>query len=311
VARIDELNGQIDDLEDFAEQAAPFAVEGQLDGTVVLVAAQQGVDGDTAERLVGRLRQAGATTDGIVWLQPELGTRDDAAAVLADLGVTGVQASDADAVRAAVWSAVLTEAETRVETDDGSTTSTTDTTEPPETTGTTGSTLSTTSTTTSSTVPFTSSIPPLFEQETIEVLDDAGWVRLEEIEPGDARGEAGTPAGAPRFAVVLLTGPEADDERGAAPVMDLVREGASEGVATVVAEIWSDQGDDGPARGESVRTIREDAELAALVSTVDDLDRLQGQVAATLALRDLGRGITGHYGYGVGADLVLPPWSEP
>src|SRR5262245_8910943 len=118
VARIDELNDEIDQLEAFAEEAAPFAVDGRLDGSVVLVVAQQGVDGEAVERMVGRLRQAGATTDGIVWLQPGLGTGDQTADVLASLGIDGVTVDDAQAVRAAVWSTLLTETQTVVVPDD-------------------------------------------------------------------------------------------------------------------------------------------------------------------------------------------------
>jgi hypothetical protein len=310
VARIDQLRREIDDLEEFAEQAAPFSVEGQLDGTVVLVAAQQGVDGDTAERLVGRLRQAGATTDGIVWLQPELGTGDEVDSVVRQLDLDDVATDDADAVRAAVWSAVLQGAGEQVEGTEGTTTTsspaTTDTTVP--TSESTDTTVPTTSTTAP---PTTTTTLPLFEHDAIVTLDDAGWVRLEEIEAGEGVNAATGDTPAPRFAVVLITGPEAEDERGSAPVMDLVRQGASDGVATVVAEVWVDEGEDGLARGAALAPIREDGELSALVSTVDDLDRLQGQVAATLALRDLGRGLVGHYGYGEGADLVLPPWSGP
>lgn len=320
VARIDELSGEIDDLEAFAEQAAPFAVDGQLDGSVVLVAAQQGVDRDTVERLVGRLRQAGATTDGILWLQPEMGRTDDASDVLADLGIDDVAADDAAAVRAAAWSAVLTEAATTVEESGGTTTTTV--TNPTTTTTSTSTTEPTTDgtatsvptePTTTTTLPTTTSTPspPLFEQESIGVLDEAGWVRLQEIEAGEPAAPPAPPAGPPPFAVVIITGPEADGEDGTGPVMDFVRENAAQGVATVVAEAWADQGDDGSARGTSVRPIRDDAELAALISTVDDLDLIQGQVATALALSDLGRGIAGHYGYGDGADLVLPPWLGP
>ena len=66
-----------------------------------------------------------------------------------------------------------------------------------------------------------------------------------------------------------------------------------------------------PARGDALRPVRDDAELSARVSTVDDLDLIQGQVATALAIRDLGSGIAGHYGYGPSAELVLPPWLGP
>ena len=45
----------------------------------------------------------------------------------------------------------------------------------------------------------------------------------------------------------------------------------------------------------------------AAVSTVDDLELAQGQVAAVLSLAIVGSGNVGHYGYGTGASAPLPP----
>jgi hypothetical protein len=44
------------------------------------------------------------------------------------------------------------------------------------------------------------------------------------------------------------------------------------------------------------------------VSTVDGLERVEGGVAAVLALADLGRGVVGHYGIGDGTERQLPEW---
>jgi hypothetical protein len=45
---------------------------------------------------------------------------------------------------------------------------------------------------------------------------------------------------------------------------------------------------------------------------VDDLDRSEGRVAVVLAVHDAAAGTVGlHYGYGDGADGVLPAWTEP
>jgi hypothetical protein len=45
---------------------------------------------------------------------------------------------------------------------------------------------------------------------------------------------------------------------------------------------------------------------------VDDLDRAEGRVATVLAVHDAADGAVGlHYGYGDGADGVLPAWTEP
>jgi copper transport outer membrane protein MctB len=69
--------------------------------------------------------------------------------------------------------------------------------------------------------------------------------------------------------------------------------------------------DNGPARGQRLAPIRTNETLTKQVSTVDDLDLAEGRVAGVLALADLGRGITGDYGYGEGADRSIPEWWAP
>ena len=62
--------------------------------------------------------------------------------------------------------------------------------------------------------------------------------------------------------------------------------------------------------GRRRREVRTNDTLAAVVSTVDDLDLVQGRVAAVLALQEIGDGVVGHYGYGDGASsnrLPAPP----
>jgi hypothetical protein len=312
VARIDELNGNIDDLEAYVEESAPYAVDHRLDGATVLVAATEGTDQGNVERLVARIRQAGGTTPGIVWIQPSFGSDDDSAEVLAALGVDAGEASG-DAV-ADAWATVLdagtpvpaegSTTTTTVEPPTSETTATTDTSDTSDTTDTTGASTTLPPTTTTTTPP---TIPPLFESGALQVLDDAGWVRLQEIEVGEALGDP-DPAAPPRFATVLVSQADVDD---AADLTTFARQHAAGGVPTLVGESWIDPGDEGPERGTTLTTIREDAELSTLVSTVDDIELVQGQVAVVLAVADLGAGVVGHYGYGPGAELVIPPWSGP
>jgi hypothetical protein len=47
------------------------------------------------------------------------------------------------------------------------------------------------------------------------------------------------------------------------------------------------------------------------VSTVDDVDLVQGRVSVVLAIADAGESKVGHYGYGKGADRALPSWAGP
>jgi hypothetical protein len=81
-------------------------------------------------------------------------------------------------------------------------------------------------------------------------------------------------------------------------------------VPTVAAEVYRAT-DEQPSRGTVMEPIRDDGALAASVSTVDDLELVQGQVATVLALAESGESKIGHYGYGSGADQALPAWSGP
>jgi hypothetical protein len=103
--------------------------------------------------------------------------------------------------------------------------------------------------------------------------------------------------------VVLVSGPQAqlDPELTLALGRGLVRAG----VPSVVAEAWH-QDDEGPSRGTVAGLVRDQDDLADSVSTVDDLDLVQGRVATTLALADLRSGVRGHYGYGDDADRPVP-----
>jgi hypothetical protein len=82
------------------------------------------------------------------------------------------------------------------------------------------------------------------------------------------------------------------------------------GVPSVVTEAWQDD-EDGPARGTVAGLVRDQDDLSDVVSTVDDLDLVQGRVATTLALADLRTGVRGHYGYGPGADRPVPERPAP
>jgi len=82
------------------------------------------------------------------------------------------------------------------------------------------------------------------------------------------------------------------------------------GLSLVAAEIFPDD-TQGASRGDSLEAVRTDEALTDRVSTVDDLDRTEGAVAAVLALSDLGRGVVGDYGIGDGAQRQLPEWWQP
>ncbi|MCU1374364.1 MAG: hypothetical protein JWO68_1650 [Actinomycetia bacterium] len=65
-----------------------------------------------------------------------------------------------------------------------------------------------------------------------------------------------------------------------------------------------------PEEDTFIGPIRTDRALTDRLSTVDDLDEFSGQVAAVLAIGDLGHGRFGHYGRGEGAQRLLPAPAE-
>jgi hypothetical protein len=75
-------------------------------------------------------------------------------------------------------------------------------------------------------------------------------------------------------------------------------------VPVVVAGVWADASD-GTQRADAVKPIR-DGDLARTVSTVDDLDLVEGPVTTVLAMSDLflPTPVVGHYGYGPNTQVI-------
>jgi hypothetical protein len=133
-------------------------------------------------------------------------------------------------------------------------------------------------------------------------LQDAKFLEWTE---GSASALGAFPAA--RARVVLLT---ATDTRLASSetVLGLARALTGEGVPVVVGEVYDDNGGRTPVpeRGRVLTPIRGDATLAKQVSTVDDAEMVQGQVALAIALQQAIGDVVGHYGYGRGASAALP-----
>ena len=139
----------------------------------------------------------------------------------------------------------------------------------------------------------------------LQELTDGGFVSYQDV--GTIESDATALAGMGEQ-VVLVAGP--GSELGGDVTLALGRGLVRAGVPAVMAESWQDD-EDGPARGTVAGLVRDEDDLSDVVSTVDDLDLVQGRVAATLALADLRAGVRGHYGYGPGADRPLPERPSP
>jgi hypothetical protein len=103
-----------------------------------------------------------------------------------------------------------------------------------------------------------------------------------------------------RYAFVSGAGAAVPDTTFLLPTL---RRMAAEGPVPVVLASAAPDGDD---RDAVVAGVRDDAELARLVSTVDNLEWFNGLVSTVLALDEIGRGARGHYGEGRGAAAPIP-----
>ncbi len=296
-AENDRLSGDLERLGAYVEESSALAVDARLTAVPVAVVAQRGV-GDAVESTVTLLRMAGASTPVIIWLEPawrldDAGDVERLAEVLGysattDTGLLRRRGLAALAERLAM--APVTDADGRASDEVGDGGGARErggaaTTEPPPTT----------------TVPD--------GPDMLEVLDEAGFVSVEEIggtEPatGQEPGAGETVEGV-RF---LLVGGGDSELFGTEVLIDLARACFAEGAPTVVAETYADT-DEGPERGESLADVVEDDTLGDAVSTVDALDLAEGRVSAVLLLEGIAEGRVGHVGYGSAASGILPEWA--
>jgi len=82
---------------------------------------------------------------------------------------------------------------------------------------------------------------------------------------------------------------------------------ARQGMFVVAAEDHLD-GDGIPSRGGVLSNVLDDASVRIRISSVDDVELVEGRVAVVLAAADLARGVNGKYGYGDGVVATVPVW---
>jgi hypothetical protein len=140
----------------------------------------------------------------------------------------------------------------------------------------------------------------------LQNLVDADYLGYEPPDDAPADLDAGTLLDGGGFRYVFVSGPDprTPDTDFLLPVL---RNLADEGPTAVVLASAAVGEDAEATRTASVGAIRGDTALRDEVSTVDDLERLSGQVATIWALADLEDGVLGHYGLGAGRQSELPP----
>jgi len=137
--------------------------------------------------------------------------------------------------------------------------------------------------------------------DTLVALNEAGLVSFDTMGGGAVDLESWPSSGS---RTLVIDGSQAHPPPGTMTI-PILRAAAAAGGRLALAEVFRPTATI-KARGAVVRGVRDDAALSRVVSTVDDLDDLRGQVALTLAVQELGTDRAGHYGEGPGASGQLP-----
>lgn len=140
------------------------------------------------------------------------------------------------------------------------------------------------------------------EPDVLDALAKAGFVTLEGV--GDDDASAATFPG-PSVRALVLGGP-ASSITAKSTTLELTNGLVAASMLTAVGELDPEDAEEPVERGAWLAPIRTDEDLKAVVSTIDDVDLVQGRVAAALALGDLARGVAGAYGIGSGAQSTVP-----
>jgi len=293
------LSATAKQMESYLQTAAPYVVEGRLTGVPVVVVAEHGVDGGAVRGLVTLLHDAGAQTPAIVWLQSKwLLDQPDERTRLAE--IVGVDTASVPSTARAP-----------------TTSNTTNSSNPANATLrgqaldalarrlATAVSPSVRSSTRPS--PSTTTTKATTNADLLGRLTSAGFVSIEAAGPSGTTDLSTFPP--PGARVVVVSG--ATSDLAPAPLFaSLVAAFSKLAVPTIAGEVYY-AADTQPARGAVLAPIRDDHTLGDVVSTVDDVELVQGQVAVVLATAESGVSKVGHYGYGSGADKALPAWNGP
>lgn len=290
-AENDRLKSDLDRLGAYIEGSAPFSVERRLTAVQVAVIAERGVGG-AVKRAVELLQQAGADAPEIVWLESawRLDKPGDVARLTELIGDTGTPDDIAKLRRRGLSALTERLADSGAAAGTGTTT-------------TTARRASQTSSTTAEKQP-----------DLLDSLERAGFVSIEEVgdqgSPTSTSGRSGTASGSAGVPAVrvLAIGGTTSELLDTDVLLDLARACVSVGAPTAVAEVYAET-DGGPDRGAVVSAVVGDDALEQDVTTIDDLDLVEGRVSAVIGLEELSDGTVGHYGYGSGASRSLPEWT--
>ncbi|MGB6058239.1 MAG: copper transporter [Microthrixaceae bacterium] len=295
VGVMDQKNRDIADHEKFAAESEQYLIEGRLEGTTTLVVAESGLNGAPIEELVDQLRVAGSNTPGIIWVDKAWDPSSEKFLSRLSSGL-GVDPLPHRRVASTMWELFLDDLlkETAAGSNSTTTTSTT-TVDQPEATTTPEPT--TTAPTPGGTADAAVNIVDL---ALLKSLEQQSILELQLID-GD------NPVGGAILNVVAITGRDSDVADPGSAVAALAAAGGSREIPSILAEQRSKDDNTDDERGTLIRDLVDDR-IRSTISTVDDLDVVAGRVASIIALQQFEDGKTGSYGFGGGADSVLPKW---
>ena len=144
-------------------------------------------------------------------------------------------------------------------------------------------------------------------RDLLAALADAGFISFEPVgDQGDGFSPASFGGGEARVLLIDGTNGQVSANEVIAPFGTAL---ASNSLRLVAGEVFEEK-DGGPKRGALLSPIRSSDDLKQAVSTVDDMDQLEGRVSSVLALADLVRNVVGQYGFGAGAAKSAPEWQN-
>ncbi|HKA94574.1 MAG TPA: copper transporter [Acidimicrobiia bacterium] len=144
-------------------------------------------------------------------------------------------------------------------------------------------------------------------RDLLVALADAGFISFEPVgNQGDNFSPATFGGGEARVLLIDGTNGQVAANEVVAPLSTAL---VANRFRVAAGEVF-DEKDGGPKRGTTLSPIRDSDDLKQAVSTVDDLDMLEGRVVSVLALADFGRNVVGQYGYGAGAAQSAPEWQN-
>jgi hypothetical protein len=141
--------------------------------------------------------------------------------------------------------------------------------------------------------------PPVLAEDVLSKLADAKFVTLTGVAGSAAPVAADFTGDTAR--TLLLGGPDSSVPADTSPALAA---GMVDGEAALaIGEVFGTSGEV-TERDAWIDAIAGDDALRNHISTIDDVDRVEGRVASTLALAELGTGASGNYG--LGRDRAVP-----